>query len=207
MTQQNEAIRLAVEALKPFANVAEQIKRQVKDSRWLETPLFFMGDDVDPQKWTLTGKAFNDAMKSLETLRPLLDQTSAGVGDLHRRIDWTSCACQFNEHDNQTKWCSVHAELRDEVARLRALTQADQQADKDERRALLDKIDRTLDYFRDEFPAEKDVWADPISAYAGGISANDLLKIKRALSGPEPVEKSPYRDPEWNDLYPNDGRE
>lgn len=54
-------------ALEPFANVARQIRSQAgTDTRWLETPLFHMGDLEDPGKWTLTGKAFDAARAAVD---------------------------------------------------------------------------------------------------------------------------------------------
>jgi len=49
---------------------------------------------------------------------------------------------------------------------------------------LIAEIDLTLDYFVVEFPEDQfpQVWNDPISHYSGGISPNDLLKIKAALA-------------------------
>ena len=58
-------IEAAVKALTPFATIGLAIKRSAKDNRWLETPLFFAGTEDDPQKWTLTGKAFNEAANAL----------------------------------------------------------------------------------------------------------------------------------------------
>lgn len=209
--KQNEAISLADAVYDNFLRIANGCK--------------------DPWHRTELRNSAYAVREALEALRPLLNQTSAGVGDggygIIDAIEWADgvAGALGSEYASRV----TDEEIAVAMAIKSALTQADQpasekgypyqdhmdafekrlveQADKDDRRDLLDKIDRTLDYFRDEFPGEKDVWADPISAYAGGISANDLLKIKRALSGPEPVEKSPYRDPEWNDLYPNDGRE
>lgn len=54
-----------VKALQPFANVAVQIKSAATDGRWKEQVLFAMGDDTDPLKWSLTGKAFNDADEAI----------------------------------------------------------------------------------------------------------------------------------------------
>lgn len=54
-------------ALEPFANVARQIRSQAgDDTRWLETPLFHMGDIEDPGKWTLTGNAFDSARAAID---------------------------------------------------------------------------------------------------------------------------------------------
>lgn len=54
-------------ALEPFANVARQIRATGADNRWLEQILFFMGDDNDPSKWSLSGRAFDQALEALTT--------------------------------------------------------------------------------------------------------------------------------------------
>ncbi len=54
------------DGLRPFANVARQIRNAVKDESWLEKVLFYMGDDNDPTKWSLTGRAFDRARAILE---------------------------------------------------------------------------------------------------------------------------------------------
>ena len=59
--------RELLEALKPFANVAVQIRKAASDERWLDSVLFHMGDDNDPTKWSLTGRAF-DAARAAITL-------------------------------------------------------------------------------------------------------------------------------------------
>ncbi len=64
-----QRVKILEGALSPFANVAEQISKRASNKAWLEQPLFFMGDDTDPQKWTLTGKAFNDARKAINKPR------------------------------------------------------------------------------------------------------------------------------------------
>lgn len=48
---------------------------------------------------------------------------------------------------------------------------------------LLAEIDLTLDYFYAEFPEDQhpQVWNDPISHFSGGISPNDLRKIRTLL--------------------------
>ena len=53
------------EALGPFANIAEQIRKTGTDERWLEQVLFYAGDDNDPSKWSLTGRAFDAARLAL----------------------------------------------------------------------------------------------------------------------------------------------
>jgi hypothetical protein len=53
------------EALKPFANIAEQIRKTGTDNRWLEQVLFYAGSDDDPTKWSLTGQAFDNARAAL----------------------------------------------------------------------------------------------------------------------------------------------
>lgn len=58
---------------------------------------------------------------------------------------------------------------------------------------LISEIDLTLDYFQTEFPAlanekNRQVWADPISYHCGGISPDDLMKIRIILDATrEPV--------------------
>lgn len=59
------SIAALVKALKPFANVAEQIRKTGTDERWLEQVLFYMGDDNDPSKWSLTGRAFDRAYQAI----------------------------------------------------------------------------------------------------------------------------------------------
>lgn len=54
------------EALEPFAVIGRAIGDATTDSRWLEHPLFFAGTTDDPQKWTLTGRAFDNAAKALD---------------------------------------------------------------------------------------------------------------------------------------------
>jgi hypothetical protein len=54
-----------IEALEPFANVARRIRENAKDNRWLESVLFYMGDDNDPTKWSLTGRAFDKVREAL----------------------------------------------------------------------------------------------------------------------------------------------
>jgi hypothetical protein len=63
---ENERLR---EALRPFANVAARIREAAPDNRWLEQVLFYMGDDNDPTKWSLTGRAFDIARAALEQNR------------------------------------------------------------------------------------------------------------------------------------------
>lgn len=53
--------------------------------------------------------------------------------------------------------------------------------------ALLERIQRTLEYFTDEFKDDADVWNSPVSSYSGGITPNDLIAIKQALTQP-PVD-------------------
>lgn len=62
LTAERERLR---EALEPFANVARQIRATGTDQRWLEKVLFYMGDDNDPSKWSLTGRAFDRALAAL----------------------------------------------------------------------------------------------------------------------------------------------
>lgn len=166
MNQKNEAIRLAVSVAESEVHASQRLRA--------------------------AGKSYNrfnieHLPVLIAALRPLLDQTSDGVGDLPTCPFCDGYPHEYKKHDLvecNTGACPIFAKSMTRMEwSTRALTQADQPADKDDRQDLLDEIDRTLDYFRDEFPGEKDVWADPISAYAGGISANDLLEIKRALSG------------------------
>lgn len=65
LSQQEKQIERLREVLKPFANVATQIRLTGTDNRWLESVLFYMGDDNDPTKWSLTGQAFDNARKAL----------------------------------------------------------------------------------------------------------------------------------------------
>lgn len=53
-------------ALEPFANVATRIRSAAQDDRWLEKILFYMGDDSDPTKWSLSGRAFDRAREAHE---------------------------------------------------------------------------------------------------------------------------------------------
>lgn len=45
---------------------------------------------------------------------------------------------------------------------------------------VIARIDETLDYFRDEFSANESpqVWDCPVSVHSGGVTPNDLLKIR-----------------------------
>lgn len=56
---------------------------------------------------------------------------------------------------------------------------------------LVEEIDLTIDYFVVEFPEEQfpQVWNDPISHFSGGVSPNDLLKIKALLERVDRYEK------------------
>lgn len=51
---------------------------------------------------------------------------------------------------------------------------------------LIAEIDLSLDYFEAEFPKiterNKQIWADPLNHHCGGISSDDLVSIKAALS-------------------------
>jgi hypothetical protein len=46
---------------------------------------------------------------------------------------------------------------------------------------LVDEIELVLDYYRDEFPDDKQAWADSVCPWAGGVSANDLVKVSDLL--------------------------
>lgn len=73
------------DALYPFANIAEKIiGTNPKDSRWLETPMFYMGDDKDPMRWTITGRGFMNAFSALSTL----DRMMSARGDTQAAVDW-----------------------------------------------------------------------------------------------------------------------
>lgn len=63
---ERERIKELEAALEPFANVATQIRKAARDERWLESVLFYMGDDNDPTKWSLTGRAFDRARAAFE---------------------------------------------------------------------------------------------------------------------------------------------
>jgi hypothetical protein len=65
----SDPIQKAIDALEPFAVVAEKIKEHSHDNRWLEQPIFYAGDDDDPQKWTITGNGFYQALKAIQALR------------------------------------------------------------------------------------------------------------------------------------------
>ena len=60
---------------------------------------------------------------------------------------------------------------------------------------LIQEIEITLDYFRNEFPknceTNKQHWADPIDVHAGGISADDLEEIKNLLQQREIPSNTP----------------
>lgn len=65
-----------------------------------------------------------------------------------------------------------------------SLNEQAEQPDAVERGHLIDEIDITLDYFYTEFPEEQfpQVWNDPICHFAGGLSPNDLRKIRVMLT-------------------------
>lgn len=61
--EQEKVIERLREALNPFAVIGKAIAENAKSEAWLEHPLFFAGTDEDPQKWTITGRGFDNAAK------------------------------------------------------------------------------------------------------------------------------------------------
>lgn len=68
VTLSKEDFERVMDALRPFAIIAENIRHQVNNDRWLEKPLLYAGDNNDPQKWTITGKGFDKASQALSIL-------------------------------------------------------------------------------------------------------------------------------------------
>lgn len=131
MTQQNEAIRLAVEKLGEAEKRHQKIRNALDFIRY--------GSFARKDKDSNDGQAMADAGNNLSaamhevtdaisSLRPLLDQASAGVGDGRHQWDRDGERCVK---------CGDKDWMNDPVCKGHALTQADQPADKDDRREAL----------------------------------------------------------------------